>query len=211
MTDRRRQLWRDSTTILIGVVLALLAGQLLIPGNGVIPAASPSPEPSEVAIGSSVPQLSLGPGETFGPNIDPSLGIDATPTPIPVITLGPSPSPSPTPKPTVKPTPKPTVKPTAKPTVRPSAGPTGTPAPPAASFTWSPSQPAPLVAVTFNSSGTTGATSYAWTFGDGGTSTAANPSHTYAVPGTYTVRLTATGPGGSTFVEHQVTVAIKPT
>src|SRR6185436_5085917 len=36
-----------------------------------------------------------------------------------------------------------------------------------------------------------------WTFGDGGTSTAQNPSHTYNAAGTFTVALTATGPGGS--------------
>jgi PKD repeat protein len=40
-------------------------------------------------------------------------------------------------------------------------------------------------------------TSWLWTFGDGGTSTAQNPSHTYTATGSYTVMLTATGPGGS--------------
>ncbi len=43
----------------------------------------------------------------------------------------------------------------------------------------------------------TGATSYNWDFGDGETSTAASPPHTYNEPGIYTVKLTATGEGGS--------------
>lgn len=43
----------------------------------------------------------------------------------------------------------------------------------------------------------TNATSYLWEFGDGGTSALASPSHTFTSPGTYTVTLTANGPGGS--------------
>src|SRR5262249_9200897 len=39
--------------------------------------------------------------------------------------------------------------------------------------------------------------SFAWTFGDGGTSTLANPTHVYTTSGSFTVSLTATGPGGS--------------
>ncbi|HYK94557.1 MAG TPA: hypothetical protein VE011_01665 [Candidatus Dormibacteraeota bacterium] len=116
--DPRRLLWRDSATILIGVVLALLVAQTLLPGTGPVPAGSPTPAPSGIAIGSFLPQASPGPGETFGPIIDPSLGIDATPTPIPVITPGP----------TRKPSPKPTPKPTPGPT--PTTAPTNTQAPP---------------------------------------------------------------------------------
>jgi len=40
-------------------------------------------------------------------------------------------------------------------------------------------------------------TSRSWNFGDGTTSTAQNPSKTYSNAGIYTVKLTATGPGGS--------------
>lgn len=40
-------------------------------------------------------------------------------------------------------------------------------------------------------------TSLAWDFGDGQSSTETNPSHTYAAAGKYTVKLTATGAGGS--------------
>jgi len=42
-------------------------------------------------------------------------------------------------------------------------------------------------------------TDYDWDFGDGDTSTEQDPSHVYTETGDYTVRLTVTGPGGSTF------------
>jgi PKD repeat protein len=44
---------------------------------------------------------------------------------------------------------------------------------------------------------TTGATSNFWDFGDGNTSTSKDASNIYASAGTYTVTLTATGPGGT--------------
>jgi PKD repeat protein len=37
-----------------------------------------------------------------------------------------------------------------------------------------------------------------------------NPSHTYLSPCDCTVRLTVTGPGGSDFIEHPVTVSVLP-
>ena len=40
-------------------------------------------------------------------------------------------------------------------------------------------------------------TAWAWSFGDGATSADASPLHTYLAPGTFTVMLTATGPGGA--------------
>ena len=43
---------------------------------------------------------------------------------------------------------------------------------------------------------TTGSTSWQWDFGDGSTSNQQNPTHTYNSTGSYTVTLTATGPGG---------------
>jgi len=42
-----------------------------------------------------------------------------------------------------------------------------------------------------------GITTWTWEFGDGSTSTERNPSHTYQEAGSYTVSLTAVGPGGS--------------
>jgi PKD repeat protein len=68
---------------------------------------------------------------------------------------------------------------------------------PVADFAASPSNgPGPLdVAFTNQSSGQL--TSVAWDFGDGAGSASLDPSHVYASAGTYTVSLTATGPGGS--------------
>jgi PKD repeat protein len=57
------------------------------------------------------------------------------------------------------------------------------------------SGPAPLSVAFSNTS--TGATTYLWSFGDGKTSTQVSPTHVYTQPGTYSVSLTATGPGGS--------------
>jgi PKD domain len=210
--DRRRQLWRDSATILIGITLALLLAPIVLPGSSGLPGGSPTPFPSGVEIGSSTaPQLTLGPGETFGPIIDPSIGIDATPTPIPVITMGPTPSPSPSPSPTPKVTPKPTAKPTPKPSVKPT--PVPTPAPPTASFTWN--QTSDLSFDFTNTS--TGDMTWAWDFGDGGSSSVQNPSHTYAdslacgPTVSCAVTLTVTGPGGTDSVTHTVSISPLPT
>ncbi|MFT5288795.1 MAG: PKD repeat protein [Planctomycetota bacterium] len=71
-----------------------------------------------------------------------------------------------------------------------------TPAPDAR-FTANPTNgDAPLV-VQFTDTSIGSVTAWAWVFGDGATSSQPNPSHTYTTPGTYTVQLTATGPGGS--------------
>ena len=50
---------------------------------------------------------------------------------------------------------------------------------------------------TFNASATTNATSYSWNFGDGTTGTGVSPTHAFAANRVYTVKLTATGPGGT--------------
>ncbi|MDD3621012.1 MAG: PKD domain-containing protein [Methanofollis sp.] len=50
-------------------------------------------------------------------------------------------------------------------------------------------------------------TGWQWNFGDGETSNVQDPAHTYTEPGIYTVKLTATGPGGgSDSVEKTITV-----
>lgn len=51
-----------------------------------------------------------------------------------------------------------------------------------------------------------------WDFGDGDTSGLPNPSHTYTAEGSYTVALTATGPGGSDTMTKTdyVTVSVPP-
>jgi PKD repeat protein len=76
---------------------------------------------------------------------------------------------------------------------------------PVAGFTFSPAVPAEGAEVTFTNT-STNATSYSWDFGDGGTSTAQNPKHTYTSQGMYNVSLTATGPGGTDEVSHQIEV-----
>ncbi len=55
---------------------------------------------------------------------------------------------------------------------------------------------APLT-VQFANTTTGDYTSSHWDFGDGQSSTESSPIHTYAITGTYTVKLTATGPGGT--------------
>ncbi len=50
------------------------------------------------------------------------------------------------------------------------------------------------------------ATSYYWDFGDGTSSTFAYPTKTYEVGGTYTIKLTATGQGGSAEYSTQVLI-----
>ena len=201
--DRHRLLWRDSATILIGVVLALLATQALGPPSVSTPTGSATPEASDIAIGTVLPQPSLAPGETYAPIIDPSLGIDATPTPIPVITPGPTPTPGPSPSPSVKPSAKPSPKPTTKPTPKP----TDTPAPPNAAFSWTQTGD-----VTFDfANSSTGDTSSVWDFGDTTGSTASNPTHDFPGPGDYTVTLTVTGPGGTDQITHSVHVEPLPT
>ena len=64
-------------------------------------------------------------------------------------------------------------------------------------------RPKPPEDRTFTDLTTGNVTSWAWDFGDTNSSTTQNPMHTYAAPGTYTVSLTASGPGGST-VETKV-------
>ncbi|HTU86697.1 MAG TPA: PKD domain-containing protein [Solirubrobacteraceae bacterium] len=88
--------------------------------------------------------------------------------------------------------------------------------PPTASFTASPSQPAPGAVVTFNGSGssdTVGYVSYSWNFGDSSpTSSSVQPQHSYASPGKYNVVLTVTNDAGeSSQATQTVTVDDPPT
>ena len=68
--------------------------------------------------------------------------------------------------------------------------------PPVAAFTASPTSGVVLLPVAF-SNASTGATNYSWDFGDGNTSTDINPVDVYTNVGTYSVTLTAAGPGGT--------------
>jgi PKD repeat protein len=78
------------------------------------------------------------------------------------------------------------------------------PAAPVANFNYTGAGLAPATVSFTNQS--TNASSYSWDFGDGGTSTLSNPSHTFLQGGVYTVRLTATGAGGSNSVSKTVNI-----
>jgi PKD repeat protein len=80
-----------------------------------------------------------------------------------------------------------------------------------ASFTYSPSNPAPLTNVQFTATATGGTASYSysWDFGDGTTGTGASATHSYLLPGTYTVALTVVDANGLlTTASTNVTVAV---
>ncbi|MBN1193799.1 MAG: DUF3344 domain-containing protein [Methanomicrobiaceae archaeon] len=65
-------------------------------------------------------------------------------------------------------------------------------------FTGTPTSGTEPLTVAFAATNTGGLVdSWAWNFGDGETSAEQNPTHEYLSEGTYTVTLTATGPGGS--------------
>ena len=68
---------------------------------------------------------------------------------------------------------------------------------PVAAFSASPTTGAAPLAVQFTDASTGTVTGWQWSFGDGGASTAQHPAHTYQSAGSYTVTLTASGPGGS--------------
>lgn len=77
---------------------------------------------------------------------------------------------------------------------------------PTVDFTYSGANlPAPAV-INFTST-TSNATTYVWDFGDNSTSTFSNPQHSYTSGGVYTVKLTATGAGGSTSVTKTINIA----
>ncbi len=69
------------------------------------------------------------------------------------------------------------------------------PLPVIAGFTGQPTVGVAPLSVTFANL-SSGANSYTWAFGDGNGNSAVNPSHTYGAAGTYSVTLTAVGPGG---------------
>lgn len=74
---------------------------------------------------------------------------------------------------------------------------TATPPPVVADFTASPVEGIAPLTVNFTNSSTGIGNTWLWNFGDGTTSTQQHPVRTYTTPGTYTVTLTATGPGGT--------------
>jgi PKD repeat protein len=70
------------------------------------------------------------------------------------------------------------------------------PSSPVAAFAAAPLAGQPPLTVIFTDTSTGPVTAWQWDFGDGATSTAQHPTHTYELSGTFTVSLTASGPGG---------------
>jgi len=68
---------------------------------------------------------------------------------------------------------------------------------PVASFSAAPTSGEAPLPVAFTDTSTGDVTAWSWSFGDGSSSSLQNPTHLYALSGTYTVSLTASGPGGS--------------
>jgi hypothetical protein len=208
--DRRRQLWRDTSLILSFLLVVLIGANVLIPELAGSAGASPTPIPTGVAAGGASAEPSGGAPE---PALEPFPSAAPAPSTAPHLTQPPTGTAPPTqpgatatarPNPTptrVPATPKPTRTPAPPPT--PEITPAPTPAPPTAAFGWS--QALPLIVSFSNAS--TGETDWSWDFGDGNTSSQQNPDHTYLEAKDYVVRLTVTGPGGSDFVEHTVTVS----
>lgn len=83
---------------------------------------------------------------------------------------------------------------------------------PVASFTVSPPSGTTATAFTFINNSTGSVTTWAWSLGDGSTSNAQSPGvKNYTKAGTYTVSLTATGPGGSSKApDQQIVVTDAP-
>jgi len=83
--------------------------------------------------------------------------------------------------------------------------------PPAISISATPTTGAAPLNVQFTCANTAGPiTSWSWNFGDGSTSALQYPTHAYTTPGTYSVTLSATGPGGSSSKTTSITVLPQP-
>ena len=81
---------------------------------------------------------------------------------------------------------------------------------PSASISYSPSNPLPLLSVTFTGSATGGTQpySYSWDFGDGTTASGQTVSHSYLLPGSYVVTLTITDANGQTFTTSRTIIVL---
>ncbi len=76
-----------------------------------------------------------------------------------------------------------------------------------ASFSYTPSSPAPAQTVQFTDTSTGSPASWQWNFDDGGTSTDQNPSHIFAEAGAYSVTLTASNGTESKSSTRNINVA----
>jgi PKD repeat protein len=79
--------------------------------------------------------------------------------------------------------------------------------PPVVEFTASPTNGVAPLTVYFTNL-TTLATAFHWDFGDGNSSTNTNPVNTFTTPGSYTVQLTAVGPGGTNSLIHANAIVV---
>jgi len=81
---------------------------------------------------------------------------------------------------------------------------------PSASISYSPSNPLPLLPVTFTGSATGGTQpySYSWDFGDGTTASGQTVSHSYLLPGSYVVTLTITDANGQTSTTSRTIIVL---
>jgi PKD repeat protein len=77
---------------------------------------------------------------------------------------------------------------------------------PKANFTATPTRPKVLLPVSFLDRSIGSITEWAWDFGDGHASGDRYPSHAYQTPGAYTVRLTVSGPTGSSTTAKVISV-----
>ena len=84
---------------------------------------------------------------------------------------------------------------------------TSTESAPVANFTTDANSGQVPFTVHFTDTSAGSVSSWKWNFGDGSTSTEENPIHTYVIAGSYSVNLTATGPGGSNTSMLPVTVS----
>ncbi len=75
------------------------------------------------------------------------------------------------------------------------------PPPPVAGFSTAPQSGFPPLGVYFTDESTGEITGRAWDFGDGTSDTSTNPVHTYETSGLYSIKLTVTGPGGTSSEE----------
>jgi hypothetical protein len=215
--ERRRQLWRDSATILSAIVVALLVFQLLGGLSAALPGASPSPS----SAGPGTESEGIGPsapGQSHAPIVDPSLGIDATPT-IPVRTLPPTGTHAPTlppavtPRPTTRPAPTPT-RPVPTPTPTPTPTPEPTPTPiPSPTVHVSCDVTAPLTVTCAGTTSDIQNNSEVWTMGDPGTVVLGGDgtgsiTFVYDTAGTHHVTLTVTGLDGSSTASDSTDVTV---
>jgi PKD repeat protein len=81
---------------------------------------------------------------------------------------------------------------------------------PKAGFSVSPASGSSPLTVSFQNTTVGSANQWSWDFGDGSTGSARDPSHLYTQPGTYTVSLTATGPGGSNTAIQNNAISVSP-